>query len=278
MRVLRQLTDKLCDNKKTNYLHMKVVFIGSGSVATHLALALQAKGVTISQIYSRTVSNAQILAERLGTTFTNDISDIYPDADIYIYAVKDSFLTRILSEMDLPDGIHVHTAGSISMIPFSHQTTKYGVFYIRFKLSRKNVRLILSEIPIFIEGSNVEVQQKLLELAKLISKKTFVVNSDQRKNIHLAAVFACNFTNYMYDIASQLIVNTGIGFDVLQPLIAETADKIKTLSPYDAQTGPAVRYDDNIIKKHIYLLRTKREFRRIYKNLSQGINKRHKTK
>lgn len=256
---------------------MKAVFIGSGSVATHLALALQEKGVTISQIYSRTSINAQILAERLGTTFTSDISDIYPDADIYIYAIKDSFLMRLLSEMDIPDALHVHTAGSVSMMAFERYTSKYGVFYPLQTFSKKKP-VDFSQIPICIEGSSTEVQQKLLDLAHLITTKTYVVDSDQRKKLHLAAVFACNFTNYMYDIASQLVANSGIGFEILQPLILETADKIKTLSPYDAQTGPAVRFDEITIKKHLKLLKKEKEFRGIYKDLSKSIYKRHKKK
>jgi len=124
----------------------------------------------------------------------------------------------------------------------------------------------------------MEVQQQLLELAKLISDKTYLVNSENRRKLHLAAVFACNFTNYMYNIASDILDDSGFSFEIIQPLIAETAEKIKTLNPYDAQTGPAVRMDEKTISKHLSLLNKKPDLKKIYKLLTKNIYSRHKKK
>jgi len=254
---------------------MKAVFIGSGSVATHLSLALKEKGVTISQVYSRTTLNAETLGRKLETAFTSNIYDIDKTADIYFYALKDSAFRQFIRSFDMPDAIHVHTAGSISINEFDGFATKYGVFYPLQTFSIDKI-VDFKQIPICIEACNTDIQQKLLEIAKILSDKTYIITSEQRKKLHLAAVFACNFTNYMYDVASKLMEESGLMFDIIKPLIAETADKINTLPPYAAQTGPAVRYDEKTIKKHLDMLGRNYEYRKIYKLLSKSINNRHK--
>jgi predicted short-subunit dehydrogenase-like oxidoreductase (DUF2520 family) len=254
---------------------MEVVLIGSGSVATHLGLALQAKGIKISQVYSRNVLNAEILSEKLNTSFITDISEIYKDADFYFYALTDNAFKSILRKIELPKGIQVHTAGCIPMNEFENFTTKFGVFYPLQTFS-KNKTVDFSKVPICIEASNSEVQKKLLELGNLLSEKTYVINSDQRKKLHLAAVFACNFTNYMYDIASEILEDSGFLFEIIQPLITETAEKTKTMNPYQAQTGPAVRMDENTISKHLLMLNKRPAFKKIYKLLTKNIYIRHK--
>lgn len=256
---------------------MKVIFIGSGNLATQLGLALQSKGIIISQIYSRTKANAKLLAELLNADYTNEISEIYQDADIYIYALKDSFLINFLNRFEFPqDAIHIHTAGSIQMNDFSGFAYKYGVFYPLQTFS-KNKSVDFSEIPICIEASDDEVKQELMKLGYSLTQKVYIVNSEQRKQLHLAAVFACNFSNYMYDIAAEIVGKAGIGFDILQPLITETANKIKTLNPYEAQTGPAVRYDKKTIRTHLSMLSRMPELKSIYEELSTNIHKRHKS-
>lgn len=253
---------------------MKVIFIGSGNVATHLAQKFNSLGMNVSQIYSRTINNAEVLARLVDATYTNDIRDIETDADYYFYALNDNSLKRFLSKFDLPDAIHLHTAGSISIRIFEKYTTKYGVFYPLQTFSKKK-EVDFSKIPICVEASSSEIQLKLVHLAKQLTNNVYVTNSDQRKKIHLAAVFACNFTNYMYDISSMLLEEAGVGFEIIQPLIKETADKVMTILPFEAQTGPAVRYDENTIDKHLAILKNKSEFKKTYKLLSKSINKRH---
>lgn len=256
---------------------MKAIFIGSGNLATQLATALKEKGITISQIYSRTSSNAAALADKLGASFTSDPSEIDEDADIYFYALKDNSLASFLKETHLPDAMHVHTSGSVSLSVFRDSTMHYGVFYPLQTFS-KNKSVDFSKIPICIEASNSDMQEELLGLAHLLTDKTYIINSDQRKILHLAAVFACNFSNYMYDIASEILSDVGFGFDILKPLIEETANKVQTLNPYDAQTGPAVRYDKNVIDKHLTMLKRYPNYKKVYKELSKAIYERHKKK
>lgn len=254
---------------------MKAVFIGSGSVATHLSLALKEKGITISQVYSRTLSNAELLGRKLDAAYTSDVYDIDTKADIYFYALKDSAFKAFIRNFDMPDAIHVHTAGSVSMSEFDGFATKYGVFYPLQTFS-KGKAVDFEEIPICIEACSTEVQLQLLEIAKMLTKKTYLISSEQRKKLHLAAVFACNFSNYMYDVASNILEESGMPFEIIRPLIAETADKILTMNPYDAQTGPAVRYDERTIHKHMYMLIRKPDLRKMYKLMTNNIHNRHK--
>jgi predicted short-subunit dehydrogenase-like oxidoreductase (DUF2520 family) len=255
----------------------KVVIIGSGSLATHLALTLHANGVLISQIYSRTSTNAEILADKVGCSYTSNISNLFSSADIYIYAINDNSLLKLLKKFELPVAIHIHTSGSLSISIFDGYAKKYGVLYPLQTFSKKRA-VDFTNVPILIEACNSEIESDIYNFSKLISPKIYSITSEQRSKIHLAAVFACNFTNYMYDIAFDIVSKSGIGFEILQPLILETADKIKTLTPKDAQTGPAVRYDQNIIKKHLSLLNRSNDKKEIYKLLSKSINDRHSIK
>jgi len=161
------------------------------------------------------------------------------------------------------------------MSEFEGFTSKYGVFYPLQTFSI-NKPVNFKQIPICIEACDERVQQTLLDLAKLLSTKTYVVSSEQRKKLHLAAVFACNFTNYMYDISSKILDESGFLFEMIQPLIAETAEKIKTMNPYEAQTGPAVRMDEKTIAKHLSMLNKRPDLKKIYKLLTKNIYNRHK--
>ena len=254
---------------------MKVVIIGSGNVATHLALALQSQGITICQIYSRTISNAEILALKIDAPFTSEISEIYRNADIYIYALNDSSFLKILKKFKLPEtALHVHTSGSIPMGDFFGYADKYGVLYPLQTFS-KNKTVDFEQVPICIEGITPEVEEEILVIAKLLTSKIYFINSEKRKKLHLAAVFACNFSNYMYDVAYDIVMSAGIDFDILKPLILETAYKVQTMTPKEAQTGPAIRFDEKIINKHLALLNRKKNLKEIYRLLSKSINKKH---
>ena len=253
---------------------MEVVLIGSGNVATQLGLALKDKNVTVKQVYSNNIIHAEKLGKKLNVSYISNISDIYRKADIYIYALKDSVLRSVLKKINIPDGIHVHTGGSISMNVFKGFASKFGVFYPLQTFSI-NKPVDFSNIPICIEAVSMEVQKKLVELAGLISQKTYIINSEKRKSLHLSAVFASNFTNYLYDAAYKILQDSGIDFEIIQPLILETAEKIKTMTPFDAQTGPAMRMDKKTISAHLSMLNKKRDLKKLYKLLTDDINKRH---
>jgi predicted short-subunit dehydrogenase-like oxidoreductase (DUF2520 family) len=256
---------------------MKVVIIGSGNLATHFGLALKNKGINIIQVYSRTESNAEKLGSLLNVPYITDILEIDKNADFYFYAVNDSALTALIKKNKISNSCHVHMSGSSPMSIFKGNTSNYGVFYPLQTFS-KDRPVDFNNIPIFVESSNADVQKKLTTLAKLLSEKVYNINSEQRKRLHLAAVFACNFSNFMYDCAYDVLRNSGVGFELLQPLITETADKIITMTPKQAQTGPAIRYDKVIINKHLDLLKGKKNLHLIYMILSNSINKRHKRK
>ncbi len=244
---------------------MKIVFIGSGNVATHMAVALKKANNEIVQIYSRTLQNAQHLAHRVGAQAISEIDHLFLNADLYIFSISDDALPLMVKQMPTTTGIWVHTAGSISMDTFS------GVIYPLQTFS-KNKELNFSEIPLFIEGNSPEIEFQLTKLAKTISDDVRPLNSEQRKHLHLAAVFANNFSNHMYTLSNEILKQNEIPFDVLKPLIRETAAKVMEMDPSDAQTGPAVRLDVNVINRHLDLIH-RDEIKNIYEQISRSINK-----
>lgn len=247
----------------------KIVFIGAGNVATHLSLALQQSGCSILQVYSKTELSASVLGEKLQVPYSTSLSEINVDADVYIFSVKDSVLIDCIKEMPNVKGIFVHTAGSVPLAVFDGFTNRSGVLYPLQTFS-KNRQISFAEIPIFVESSNKEDENLLYELANLISKNANVLSSEKRKYLHLSAVFACNFVNHIYDLASQVLEEQNLPFDVLLPLIKETAAKVCEMTPQKAQTGPAIRHDKPTIQEHIELL-TDEHKRKIYEMLSQSI-------
>lgn len=255
----------------------RVVIVGAGNVATHLGRALQNKNFVVSQIFSRTENSATQLASDLGVPFTTDLQTLDREADIYFYCVNDAVLCDVINKIDFPDALHVHTAGSLPLSIFeSHlQYRRYGVFYPLQTFS-KTRKVNFDEIPIFVEGNSLEAEEEIRQIAQTLSKRVFSSDSEQRKKIHLSAVFACNFVNHLFSIAEELVKTAGYSFDILLPLITETVNKLSELSPYDAQTGPAVRNDQNIIRQHLLLLENKPEFSEIYSVLSESIYRMHK--
>ena len=249
---------------------MKAVVIGAGNVATHLSLALQKTSATIIRIYSRSDENAAALANRLGTEWTAQISQISPDADLYLFAVKDDALQEIIPQIPVNKGLWVHTAGSVPMDIFTGYTERYGVLYPLQTFS-KNREIDLQTVPFFIEACSPDDEKILVELARKLSDNVQTLSSEKRKYVHVAAVFACNFSNHLYALACKLLEEQNIPQDVLLPLIDETVAKIHTLSPLEAQTGPAVRNDLNVMKHHTELL-TNPAMKEIYQLISQNIH------
>lgn len=246
-----------------------VVVIGSGNVATQLGLTLVKKGFNIRQVYSQNLAHAEVLAQQLNAYSTCDFSEVQTNADLYIIAVSDAVLLSVIEQMPKVNGTVVHTAGSMSMdmlIKFN----RYGVFY-PFQTFTKEREVDFGVVPILLEANNQEVYFDLQYLAKQISSIVMGSDSVQRQQIHLAAVFACNFTNHMYAIAYEILKKNNINFDVLKPLIIETALKTETHFPLKAQTGPAVRGDKNVINKHLALLDDDDELKVLYSKLSDRI-------
>ncbi len=249
----------------------RLVFIGSGNLATQLALTFSEKNYPVLQVYSRTEESAVALSGKIGCAFTTDITGLDMGADIYICALKDSALQEVLAQVDFRSKLVIHTAGSVPMDILSICTSNYGIFYPLQTLS-KNKRVDFSKIPVFVEGNNPENLSILKSLAESVSNVVYEATSEQRKRLHLAAVFACNFTNHLYAIATKIVKGNGdFPMDVLLPLIDETAEKVHTLSPVKAQTGPAVRYDKNVIDKHLEMLDADKDLQQIYELISKDI-------
>lgn len=252
---------------------MKVTLIGAGNLATQLGKSLKKAGVIISQVYSRTEESARTLGELLEVEWLTDIKALRDEADIYIFSVKDSVLCELISEVckSRGDKLFLHTAGSMSMSCFEGKALRYGVFYPMQTFS-KTKDVDFECIPVFIESNSIETEDVIRSLANKLTQRVIRLSSADRKYLHLAAVWACNFTNYCYTVASDILGEHGIPFDVMLPLINETTEKIQKISPKEAQTGPAVRGDRNVMSKQLELMNGKEDLQELYKMLSKGIN------
>lgn len=252
---------------------MKVAIIGSGNVATHLSLALASlEGIEICQVYSPTEAHAEILAERLNCDFVTDPAQIRKDADVYLFALKDQALETVIRAVPANNGLWLHTSGSMPMQVFAGYTERYGVLYPLQTFS-KSREISFRGIPLFIECHREEDKNCLEDLARRLSGKVCELSSEKRRSLHLAAVFACNFTNHIYALAEEILAKEGLSRDYLFPLIDETAAKVHELSAREAQTGPAIRYDENIINKHLGMLADDPDVQTLYRLLSQSIHK-----
>jgi predicted short-subunit dehydrogenase-like oxidoreductase (DUF2520 family) len=254
---------------------MKIVFIGAGNLATNLARELYSKGHQILQVYSRTEESAKALAKSVGSMAITNIAQTETGADLYVFSVKDSVLEQLLAQMPTTSGLWVHTAGSMPLSVFGKYHDDHGVIY-PFQTFSKERKVDFSEIPVFIEANSDKNLELLENWVKTFSRKAIPLSSEKRKHIHLCGVFACNFVNHLYAVAEDILASQDIQFDVLLPLIDETARKVHELSPKDAQTGPAIRYDENVINKHLSLLANGNQ-KLLYELLSKNIHETNKT-
>ena len=253
-------------------MYKNITIIGAGNVATNLSQVLRNCGYKIIQIYSRTKVSAKTLADKLNTAYTTDLSQIYNSADLFIISISDNAIETVLEQIApiIKNKLIVHTAGSINLDIFAKQFENYGVFYPLQTFS-KTETVNFDNIPLCIEANNDANVKILLEIAGKISKNVHNISSEQRRQIHLAAVFACNFTNHMYAIANNLLNEKQIPFDIIKPLIIETTQKAINNKPLAVQTGPAVRNDKNVIKTHLNMLKSSEMYKKIYNFVSESI-------
>lgn len=253
---------------------MKIVLIGAGNLATHLGLALHGAGHNVVQVYSRTERSAQRLAQRLDAEAITSVGDICGSADLYVLALTDRAIESLLPEICLGrrQGIFVHTSGSLPMSLFRGHADRFGVVYPMQTFSKER-EVDFSIIPCFVEASDETTLQTIENLCQSISNRVLRMDSQTRRYLHLSAVFACNFANHCFEIASRLLQQHGLDFSIMHPLIDETVAKVHTMSPADAQTGPAVRFDRNIIDRHLQLLDNQNELKLIYEIMSADIHK-----
>lgn len=250
---------------------MKVTLIGSGNLATNLGHALKEAKVEILQIYSRTEANAKRLATELGVeAYTEQISEINSLSDVYVVSVKDDALKGVGKELRrvLPDQLIVHTAGSMPMDVLKGE--RRGVFYPMQTFSRQRI-VPFAHIPVFLEAHREEDLKVLRTLAECLTDSVFVLSSEDRKWLHIAAVFCCNFTNHMAALSARLLERHGIPFSTMLPLMEETVRKLHELPPHDAQTGPAVRGDEEVVQRHLQALEEDPDMAQLYEMISKSI-------
>jgi predicted short-subunit dehydrogenase-like oxidoreductase (DUF2520 family) len=272
----QQLTKNFKVSEKDNKKKIRtIVVLGSGNVATHLSLAFHQAGLKILQVYSRSMEHAKELANKVDSNYTSGLANITDNADIYLFSVSDSAIQPILDKINWTGKILVHTAGSVAIEIFKSYSENFGVIYPLQSFS-KNRKIDISKVPFFIEANSPEIADTLEILVRQISNNIYRISFEERKILHLAAVFASNFSNHMYAIADELLKKNNIPFNYLQPLVYETSAKAFELGPKVAQTGPAIRNNFDILKKHAVLLNSEPDWQNLYKFISDNIIKYHK--
>jgi len=256
---------------------MKIALIGAGNLATVLGHALYNAKHDIVQVYSRTMAAAKQLAERLNVVPTDDLETITNDADLYIIALKDSVLYEVIGKIcpNRSEKLFVHTAGSMPIDVFRGRTERYGVLYPMQTFSKTRI-VDFRNIPVFVEANSISTMQTIIDVAQSVSDNVQELSSTDRRYLHLAAVWACNYVNHCYDLAAEVLQKVGLPFDVMLPLTDETARKIHELSPREAQTGPAIRYDENIIEAQMQLMNDNPNARKIYELMAKSIHEKSK--
>ena len=235
---------------------MNIVIIGQGNVATNLHHTFTKKGVA-----------CQMVSSRYGL-------DLLPAANVYIYAVKDEALAAVVAQVKGKEkAMHLHTSGSMPISVFGDDKPHAGVFYPFQTFSKARLIENFSTVPVFFEARGIDDISAVYSLALTITSHVYETTQHDRERLHVAGVYACNFTNLMYAMASDILRNTHIPFSALLPLIDETAAKIHTLPPHEAQTGPARRGDENVIEHHQSLLTEQQRI--LYTILSEEIRRRY---
>lgn len=261
-------------NKIEKEIDMKIILIGAGNLATHLGKAIFTAGHDVVQVFSRTMQSATALASEVGAQPVSDISAVRADADLYVVSVKDSAIVELIPVLckGKETKVFLHTAGSIPMDVFQGMALHYGVLYPMQTFSKQR-EVDFSQIPCFIEANDEHALQLIGDVAHQVSSRVYHLASEDRKYLHLSAVFACNFVNHCYALSREILEEHGIPFDVMLPLIDETAAKVHELDPKDAQTGPAVRYDENVLRAQGALLKSNPQMKDIYDRMSMSIHK-----
>lgn len=254
--------------------NMHITIVGAGNVATHMSVALKLAGHVIDAVWSRTEASAQKLAELLECNYSTFSTQMLytetPHSDCYIISVKDDALENVARQLIpvAPQALWLHTAGSMPMQLLNDcGALHYGVLYPMQTFS-KSKSVNFSEVPLFVESNDsIEDTQSI---ALSLSKKVYELDSEGRKHLHLAAVYACNFVNHCYALSAKVLDGVGVPFDVMLPLIEETAEKVHEISPGEAQTGPAIRGDKLVMQGHLNLLKDS-QMKEIYQIMSQSI-------
>lgn len=241
---------------------MKIAIIGAGSVGTNLHHGLELKGIHVELVHARPLTANPSAVNNL------------PLADIYIYTVADHVLREVVSLVNAPKSLHLHTSGSMPIEVFGADKPHAGVLYFFQSFSREKLIDDWSNIPCFIEGRNIDDIAAIYSLAQCLTSHIYEANQHDRERLHIAGIFANNYTNLMYRIAADVLKGTSIPFEALLPLIDNTAAKVHFMKPEDAQTGPAQRGDHAVMNHHLEILQTT-PYAEVYRALAALIEKAH---
>lgn len=252
---------------------MKISFIGSGNVATHLALAFHNCGYNIAQVWSRDYAHAQLLAGRVEARPIDDLASLSHTSDIYILAISDDALFDVALDLNLGDALVLHTSGATSMDVLKPISSRYGVLWSPQTFVR-DVALEYSELPFCIEGCNSDTQDDIERLIGHISNHIYYTTREQRQYLHLSAVFVNNFANALYGVAQNILGRHDIPFEVLYTLISTTTQRVKWGDIRYQMTGPAVRDDRKTLDAHRRLLAEDPDFLQLYDEMTKIIQER----
>ncbi len=259
---------------------MKISFIGAGNVSWHLSQALENAGHGVEEVFSRNIDNAEDLTKHLyDAKVQRDLNFSKSIAQVFFLCVTDDSMIEVVKQLVLPENaMLVHTSGSKSLEELdellrinSDVSIRTGVFY-PLQTFTKNFKIDFAEVPICIESEDETVEKALIDLGQDISDITYVVNSEERRVLHVAAVFACNFTNHLLALAKSITDSEDLEFDLLKPLIRETFRKaLAAENPVNVQTGPAIRGDETTINRHLEYLKEDENLVEIYEVLTESI-------
>lgn len=249
---------------------IRIGLIGSGNMAFCLGKELLLAGYPITEIYSRNKTEGKKLSGLLKSEFHSEINKLQGNADVYFFCLQDDVINIVAEQFPFTDKIIVHTSGSVSIDVLKNNSKQFGVFYPVQSIN-KNVNVDWKNIPICIEASSASTLKTISEIAKSVSNSVQKINSEQRKRLHLAAVFANNFSNACFSMAKEILDESKLSFELIRPLILNTAMKVQSANPDSVQTGPAKRNDVKVLKEHQKLLNKHPELKKIYKLMTGYI-------
>lgn len=253
----------------------KICIIGSGNVAHFMGKKLLRSEHQVLQIISSNIDHARKLAEELKCDYSDLITNINSEVDVIILAINDDALINFKTNEILKSKIVIHTAGSVSLEDIKHISNNMACIWPVYSISKNNLPSS-NKIPLAVNFSSNEIKDALLNIANAISSNVFLLNDEQKNRAHLSAVFANNFSNHLFAIADKLLDEQNIPFEILMPLIKNTVEKLNNHSPFENQTGPAIRNDEKTIEKH--LLSLQNEDKQVYETLTKSIQALHLTK
>lgn len=249
---------------------MNISIIGSGNVAWHLAMALKASGNNILQITGRNENAVNEIAANVSAKPNYSFQKIDTENDLILLCVKDDAIEQVAKLLPKTSAILAHTSGFRSKDSLAECSKKYGVFY-PLQTMKKGVKIPFVTVPFLIEGNSEEVTNSLSSIAAQLSNSVHTVNELQRQYIHIAAVFANNFTNHLYELAENILSSQNLSLDLLRPLMAQSAENVQQFSPSKLQTGPAARKDFFTIEAHLKLLSSDEEMTKVYRIITESI-------